>query len=130
MYEQPRIFPRQLSQEEAGTCFMGLKALELSPDPGREFLIDVISQSGQGRAAEPSIIGNPSPEEWIELSGDFSQRPWRLPRDVQVFDRRSHRLQCRWADRRRVATEELVPLCIRHPSRPERISKKVECDIR
>lgn len=75
MHEQPRIFPRQLSQEEAGACLMGLKAFELSPDPSPEFLINVISQSGQGRTTVPSIVGNPSPKEWIELFGYFGQRP-------------------------------------------------------
>lgn len=84
MHEQPRIFPRQLSQEEAGACIMGLKAFELSPDPSPEFLINVISQSGQSRTTVPSIVGNPSPKEWIELFGYFGQRPRRLPRDVQT----------------------------------------------
>ncbi|MDR6434739.1 hypothetical protein J2782_004492 [Brucella pseudogrignonensis] len=69
---------------------MGLKALELSPDPSPEFLIDVISQSGQGRTAVPTIVSNPAPKKWIELFGYFGQRSRRLPRDVQAFDRRQH----------------------------------------
>src|ERR1700745_2389971 len=109
---------------------MGLKALELAHDPGLELLVDVVSQSGQGRTAEPAVVGDPPPEERIELLGDISQRPRRLPRYVQAFDRRPHRLQRRGADRRRVATEELVLLCIRHPSRPELIPEEVEHDIR
>jgi hypothetical protein len=79
---------------------------------------------------EPAVIGNPSPKERIKLLGNFSQRPRRLPRYVQAFDRRPHRLQLRGADRRRVATEELVLLCIRHPSRPVLIPEEVEHDIR
>lgn len=109
---------------------MGLKALELAHDPSPELPVDVVSQSRKGRTAEPAVIGYPSPKERIELFGDFSQRPRRLPRYVQAFDRRSHRFQCRGAGRRRVATEELVSLCLRHPSRPELIPEEVEHDIR
>jgi hypothetical protein len=64
---------------------MGLKALELAHDPGLELLVDVVSQSGQGRTAEPAVVGDPPPKERIELLGDISQRPRRLPRYVSSF---------------------------------------------
>ncbi len=85
MYEEIPPSSGKLPQELRSPSFVESKALVLSHDPGLELPIDIVSQREQGRTAETSMVGNPSPEERIDLFGDFSQRPGRLPRNVQAM---------------------------------------------
>ena len=110
MYEELRIVPSQLSQEKRSTGLVEPEVLVLSPNPRLQLLIDVIDQREQRGTAEPTVIINPPPEERIDLFGDFSQRPRRLPGNVQAPDRCSHGLQRCRTDRRGVSAEELRPL--------------------
>ena len=110
MYEQLRIVPGQLSQEQRSSGFVEPKALVLSHNPRLQLLIDVVDQRVQRRTAEPSVITDPPPEERIDLSGDLSQRPRRLSGNVQASDRCSHGLQSCWTDRRGVSAEDFRPL--------------------
>jgi uncharacterized protein YhjY with autotransporter beta-barrel domain len=80
VYEELRIVPSQLSQEKRSTGFVEPKVLVLSPNPGLQLLIDVINQREQRGTAETAVITDPPPEERIDLLGDLSQRPRRLPR--------------------------------------------------
>src|SRR5271166_5054671 len=62
------------------------EALVFSRDPALQLLIDVVSQRGESRTAEATVVIDPPPQERINLSGYFSQRPWRLPGNAQGPD--------------------------------------------
>src|SRR5208337_1474909 len=66
------------------------EALVFSHDPALQLLIDVVSQREESRTAEAAVVIDPPPQERINLSGHFSQRPWRLPGNAQGPDRRPH----------------------------------------
>ena len=51
------------------------EALVFSRDPALQLLIDVVSQRGESRTAEATVVIDPPPQERINLSGYFSQRP-------------------------------------------------------
>ena len=85
MHEEVLIFPRQLSKEKIGASFVESKALVLAHDPGLQLLVDVVSQSGQGRGTEATVVTDPPAKERIDVLGDFSQRPRRLPGNVQLL---------------------------------------------
>ena len=65
-HEEVRIFPSQLSQEKIGSSFVEPKALVLAHDPGLQLLVDVLSQSGQGRGAEATVVPDPLAKERID----------------------------------------------------------------
>src|SRR5208283_4914355 len=78
VHEEVRIFPRQLSQEKIGASFVEPKALVLAHDPGLQLLVDVVSQSGQGRGTEATVVTDPPAKERIDVLGDFSQQLWLI----------------------------------------------------
>src|SRR5208282_6865783 len=82
------------------------EALVFSHDPALQLLIDVVSQREESRTAEATVVIDPPPQERINLSGYFSQRPWRLPGNAQGPDRRPHGFHRRRAGRRSVTTEK------------------------
>src|SRR5208337_3045271 len=103
-------FPAPASQEKIGACFVEPKALVLAHDPGLQLLVDVVSQSDQGRGTEATVVTDPPAKERIDLLSDFSQRPRRLPGNVQAPDRCPNGLERSGTDRWGVPTEELGPL--------------------
>ena len=87
MHEEVPIISSQLSQEQRSPGFVEPEALVLSHNPRLQLLIDIIDQREQRGPAEPAVLTDPPAEERIDLLGDLSQRPRRLPGNVQAPDR-------------------------------------------
>src|SRR5271167_4068700 len=93
------------------------EALVFSHDPALQLLIDVVSQREECRTAEATVVIDPPPQERINLSGYFSQRPWRLPGNAQGPDRRPHGFHRRRAGRRwLIALSQVRPCLVAAPS--------------
>src|SRR5208337_2424992 len=78
----------------------------------------------------PSVVFDPTSEDWIELPGDFGHRHVRSSSDIQVPYLLPHRLQRRGAHRGIEATEHFrVPRAFDPPG-SKAISEEVKCDVR
>src|ERR1700730_373858 len=109
---------------------MVFKALELSHRPGNEHLIDVSQQGVQRRWGVSSVVLDPTPQEWIEPTGNVLQRQLCLMAKFQFPNRRPHGFHRRGANCGVESAEKRVVSETSYQTRPETISKKVEFDIR
>src|SRR5208283_161069 len=109
---------------------MAHEALELPHQPSPERLIDISQEWAQSRTRVPSVVSDPTPKEWIELTGDVGHRHMGSSSDVQVPNRRLHRLQRRRADRRKKITEHLGGPRVFCATGPKAIPEEVKADVR
>ena len=55
---------------------MAHEALELPHQPSPERLIDISQEWAQSRTRVPSVVSDPTPKEWIELTGEVPSQEW------------------------------------------------------
>src|SRR5208282_3262319 len=72
----------------------------------------------------------PSPQEWIDLSGDICHRQLGSTAEAQFPDRCPHGLHCRDADGRIEPAEQRVFSVIEDPTEPKAVAEEVKLDVR
>src|SRR5437588_256523 len=87
-------------------------------------------QGIQRRWGISPVVLDPTPQEWIELSGNVLQRQLCLRAKFQVPNLRPHGFHRREANCRIESAESRVIPETSHQTRPKAVPKKVKCDVR
>jgi len=114
MYEKMRLFLGQLLEKSACPRLMPLQPSVLPDRPSDQRLVEVPEDRIHRRPAEPSVIFQPTPEDWIVQPGDVRQAQFRSISVVQFAGCFPHGLDRRLAHRRGEAHIHAVAFAVFH----------------